>query len=274
MLGMQTTSERHSMHTAVFLDLDGTLWEWGVVPDSAREAIRRAQANGHKFLTNTGRARSEVPDLTYLGLDGYCFAAGAEVILDGQTIVDEPLGADKAHAVAAVFDRFGLNYSLEAGEGSWICVNDQEAYERALAYAAGTPDPIYSAPLVSEMPPEQWGRLHKLFYHGGNAAYEDVAAAMPEGTRLAFLVEGVAEATAASVTKATAMEAVRTYLGADEWRTMACGDSDNDLAMLRAADVSVAMGNGNDNAKAAATWVTTDIHDDGLLRAFEHFGLL
>jgi hydroxymethylpyrimidine pyrophosphatase-like HAD family hydrolase len=70
------------------------------------------------------------------------------------------------------------------------------------------------------------------------------------------------------------MEAVRTYLGADEWRTMACGDSDNDLTMLRAADVSVAMGNGNDNAKAAATWVTTDIHNDGLLNAFAHFGLL
>jgi hydroxymethylpyrimidine pyrophosphatase-like HAD family hydrolase len=54
---------------------------------------------------------------------------------------------------------------------------------------------------------------------------------------------------------------------------MACGDSDNDLTMLRAADVSVAMGNGNDNAKAAATWVTTDIHDDGLFNAFAHFGL-
>ena len=108
------------MKTAVFLDLDGTLWEWGVVPDSAREAIRRAQANGHKILTNTGRARSEVPDLSYLGLDGFCFAAGAEVILDGRTIVNEPLPEALIHQVAAVFDSFGLNYSLESGTGSWI----------------------------------------------------------------------------------------------------------------------------------------------------------
>ena len=262
------------MKTAVFLDLDGTLWEWGVVPDSAREAIRRAQANGHKILTNTGRARSEVPDLTYLGLDGFCFAAGAEVIVDGKTIVDEPLGEGRLRAVTRAFDSFGLNYSLESGAGSWICVNDQADYERNLKMVGDTPDPTFHVPRMQDMPADEWGRVHKTFYHGGNPAYEEVAAAMPKGVVLTFLGPGFAEATAAGVNKATAMEAVRTYLGADEWRTMACGDSDNDLTMLRAADVSVAMGNGNDNAKAAATWVTTDIHDDGLLNAFAHFGLL
>ena len=262
------------MKTVVFLDLDGTLWEMGAVPDSAREAIARAQANGHKVLTNTGRARSEGPDLTYLGLDGFCFAAGAEVILDGRTIVDEPLGERALRQIVAVFDALGLNYNLEAGEGSWICVNDQAAYETLLAFVGDASDPIFHVPPVSSMSREQWAHIHKTFYHGGDPVFEEVAAAMPKGVALTDLGHGFAEATAAGVTKATAMEAVRAYLGADEWRTMACGDSDNDLTMLRAADVSVAMGNGNDNAKAAATWVTTDLHDDGLLNAFAHFGLL
>ncbi len=260
------------MPTAVFLDLDGTLWEWGVVPDSAREAIRRAQANGHKVLTNTGRARSEVNDLSYLQLDGFCFAAGAEVILDGKTIVDEPLGEERTRAVAAVFDSFGLNYNLEAGDGSWIGVNDEASYQERLE-ALGPTDIIMSVPRVETMPDDEWGRIHKLFYHAGNPDFDQVAALMPEGVTLTRLAPGIAEATASGVTKATAMEAVRSCLGAG-WRTMACGDSDNDLTMLRAADVSVCMGNGNDNAKAAATWVTTDLHDDGLLHAFEHFGLI
>lgn len=262
------------MPTVVFLDLDGTLWERGIVPDSARKAIRRAQANGHKFLTNTGRARSEVTDLGYLQLDGFCFAAGAEVLLDGQTIVDEPLSEADARAIAAVFDSFGLNYNLECGEGSWLCVNCEEDFEKMRAFVEGTPDPIVQAPFIDEAPAEQWARAHKLFYHGGHPDFEEVAACMPEGITLTLLAPGIAEATASHVTKATAMEAVRSYLGVDEWRTMACGDSDNDLTMLRAADISVCMGNGNDNAKAAATWVTTDIHDDGLLHAFEHFGLI
>lgn len=261
------------MKTAVFLDLDGTLWEWGVVTDSAREAIRRAQARGHKILTNTGRARSEVPDLAYLGLDGFCFATGAEVTLDGKAVVDESLDEALVRQVAAVFDSFGLNYNLEAGEGSWICVNDRAVYQALVEQLGDTPDPIMKAPLVQEMTPEQWRHIHKAFYHGGNPVFAEVAAALPAGVTLTELMPGVAEATASGVTKATAMEAVRAYLGADEWRTMACGDSDNDLTMLRAADVSVAMGNGNANAKAVATWITTDIHDDGLYNAFEHFGL-
>ena len=127
---------------------------------------------------------------------------------------------------------------------------------------------------TEEMTPEDWKHIHKTFYHGGNPVYAEVAAAMPAGVTLTELGLGFAEATATGVNKATAMEAVRAYLGANEWRTMACGDSDNDLPMLRAADVSVCMGNGNDNAKAAATWVTTDIRDNGLANAFAHFGLL
>ena len=263
------------MNAVVFLDLDGTLWDWGVVPDSAREAIRRAQANGHKILTNTGRARSEVPDITYqLGLDGFCFSAGAEVILDGKTIVDEPLPEDVVRQVVAVFDSFGLNYSLESGEGSWICVNDEDAYQLHLSKIDDAPDSIFRAPRVEKMKPADWQHIHKTFYHGGDPSYAEVVAAMPKGVALTELGLGFAEAMAAGVNKATAMEAVRAHLGANAWRSMACGDSDNDLAMLRAVDVSVAMGNGNANAKAAATWVTTDLHDDGLFNAFAHFGLL
>ena len=272
---MATPRERPHVKTVVFLDLDGTLWEWGVVPDSAREAIRRAQANGHKILPNTGRARAEVPDVTYqLGLDGFCFAAGAEVILDGKTIVDKTLPEELIRQVVATFDSFGLNYSLESGEGSWICVNNEAVYQARLDMIGDAPDPIFHAPRTKEMTPADWQHIHKTFYHGGDPVYAEVAAAMPAGVTLTELGPGFAEATASGVNKATAMEAVRSYLGASEWRTMACGDSDNDLTMLRAADVSVAMGNGNDNAKAAATWITTDLHDNGLYNAFAHFGLL
>lgn len=261
------------MNTVVFLDLDGTLWERGVVPDSARAAIRAAQERGHKFLSNTGRARSEAPDLTYLGLDGYCFAAGAEVILDGMTLVDERLGAANVRTIMQTFDSFGLNYNLEGGDASWMVINDEDAFALFANESKDSVDPIMRMPRASEMEPEDYGRIHKLFYHGGSPVYEEVAARMPEDVVLTDLGYNFAEATRAGVTKATAMEAVRNYLGS-EWRTMAMGDSDNDLPMLRAADVSVAMGNGNANAKSVATWVTTDIHDDGLANALRQFGLL
>lgn len=261
------------MKTVVFLDLDGTLWTHGAVPGSARAAIRAAQGRGHMFLANTGRARSEVAGLSSLDLDGYCFAAGANVVVGGRTIVDRPLGAELTRAVMGALDAHRMNYNLEGGESSWIRVNDEAAFESAFAEFEGTPDPVTELSRIEEMPPAALGDVYKVTYHGGPAGFDELAAAMPRGISLTYLGPGKAEATRAGVTKATAMEAVRSCLG-EGWRTMAVGDSDNDLPMLAAADVSACMGNGNDRAKAAATWVTSAIDDDGLARALAHFGLI
>ena len=56
--------------------------------------------------------------------------------------------------------------------------------------------------------------------------------------------------------------------------TMAFGDGGNDVAMLRAAGVGVAMGNACDEALNAADYVTATVDDDGIARALEHLGIL
>ena len=56
--------------------------------------------------------------------------------------------------------------------------------------------------------------------------------------------------------------------------TMAFGDGENDMAMLRYAGIGVAMGNGKETLKEKADYVTTDIDDDGIANALIHFGLI
>ena len=50
---------------------------------------------------------------------------------------------------------------------------------------------------------------------------------------------------------------------------MAVGDSDNDVDMLEAAGLAVAMGNAVPRARAAAGVVTDDCDHDGVGRAVE-----
>src|SRR5512141_955221 len=66
---------------AVFLDVDGTLVnDRGLVPDSARQAVREARANGHRVFLCTGRSPAELwPELTDIGVDGLIAASGAFV---------------------------------------------------------------------------------------------------------------------------------------------------------------------------------------------------
>ena len=54
---------------------------------------------------------------------------------------------------------------------------------------------------------------------------------------------------------------------------MAFGDGGNDLSIIKEAGIGVAMGNANDNVKAAADYVTAPIDQDGLAKAFVHFHL-
>ncbi len=55
---------------------------------------------------------------------------------------------------------------------------------------------------------------------------------------------------------------------------MAIGDGGNDVAMLRAAGGGVALGNGCEEALAAADCVTASGDDDGIRKALEHFGVI
>ena len=50
---------------------------------------------------------------------------------------------------------------------------------------------------------------------------------------------------------------------------IAFGDSENDIEMLRAAGVGIAMGNADDGVKAVANQVTRSNNEDGIAAALE-----
>ena len=46
------------------------------------------------------------------------------------------------------------------------------------------------------------------------------------------------------------------------------------MSMLREAGIGVAMGNGDEQVKAMADYVTGGVEEDGVSQALRHFGLL
>ena len=70
------------------------------------------------------------------------------------------------------------------------------------------------------------------------------------------------------------MDAVLEHFGISLEETMAFGDGENDLPMLRHAHIGVALGNADDFVQSQADYVTDTVDEDGILTALEHFGLL
>lgn len=92
--------------------------------------------------------------------------------------------------------------------------------------------------------------LQRVSYAVGMTTWLDIA---PEG-----------------VTKASALELLRTQLGIDRSRVFAAGDGENDIQMLHWAGrhgVAVAMGQAEAHVREAANRVTGTVFEDGLLTA-------
>lgn len=101
---------------------------------------------------------------------------------------------------------------------------------------------------------------------------------LPDGITLTFITPPqsgasmIGEMTQTAYDKGRAVDALKAFF--PDHDTIVFGDSENDLSMLEAADISVAMGNAVLKVKEAADHVTDRITEDGIEHAFRHFGLI
>lgn len=79
------------------------------------------------------------------------------------------------------------------------------------------------------------------------------------------------ELTAAGVNKGTGLVKLCEHLGISVDETIAVGDADNDIAILKTAGLAVAMGNAEEYVKALADVVVADCDHDGCAEAIEKY---
>lgn len=72
-------------------------------------------------------------------------------------------------------------------------------------------------------------------------------------------------------TKGCAVEFLQKKWGLKKEEILAIGDQDNDIELLRAGGIKVAMGNATDELKACADYITDTVENDGWLKAVKKF---
>lgn len=72
-------------------------------------------------------------------------------------------------------------------------------------------------------------------------------------------------------TKYHAVKFLSDYMGIAQDEVLAIGDQDNDINLLKAGGIKVAMGNATDALKSVADYVTDTVKNDGFVKAIEKF---
>jgi Cof subfamily protein (haloacid dehalogenase superfamily) len=273
---------------AVFLDVDGTLLnDRGLVPDSARTAVRAARANGHLVFLCTGRSMPEIWDeILEIGFDGVIAAAGGYVELDGEVLVHHNVPVDQVRRVVEWFDARGINYFLEANSGLYGSAHTR-AEMRELLYGNVTDEDILAelekgfAPFLEHLLVGQdmaRDDINKISFLGSPVPFEVIRAEFADTfdvipATVPQFEPNSGELSIAGVHKAGAIEVLMEHLGFAVEDTMAYGDGHNDLEMLAYVNVGVAMGNAHQRVKDVADDITGSPDEDGILTSFTKYGL-
>lgn len=255
-----------------FFDLDGTLFshQSDSVPASTLRSLSMLQKNQIPIVLATGRHFTELEQLegtASIPFDAWIMLTGAYIAdREKRKIASERIGEEN---LVILTDWLNLhNYS-------YIVVEEQVSYMNSYSdLARKVQDSIHTALFpVMDLNRIHFHPVYQLTVFAPWNVAEELTKLVP-AVRATQWHELGFDLSSVKAGKGNALRNVCEYFQVPVSASFAFGDNNNDLDMLKAAGTGIAMGNGSDEAKAAADYVTDDIDDDGIFHALHHFGLI
>lgn len=264
------------------MDVDGTLISYSnVLPESAVEAIHRAQAKGHLCYIVTGRSRSHIDkEILEIGLNGIIGGNGSYIEVENEVYKNKTISLDDVKRIVDYLDEHHLEYFVEANDGLYGSHHfETRAVSTLTQYGIKNP-------VIKEVYPEMTfpqslyqKNVTKINYIlESYQDYLDFKEAFPMFQVTTWGGKGedalFGDCALKGIDKKEAIEDLAKYLHIEKDDIISFGDAEVDIPMFEASGISVCMNSGRHLAKEKATYVTDDVLNDGLFKAFEHFYLI
>lgn len=251
----------------VALDLDGTLLnEDFQLSERIIRAVAQAQARGLHLAVITGRDHLSAIDIVrQLGLaDGWLVTSGGSVLWHaGQVAQTLAFSPEDARLILQKGAAYQTGFFIDFVVDSYSFGNPYyvDLYQH-VSLAGPAPDEaaLYAQPLIKASLIQERAVLEQIRV--------ELAEQFP-GIGLAYPFEHVLDINPPGANKGAALRALAAHLGVAMSETAAMGDSENDLAMLKAAGLSIAMSNAPAHVRAAADWIAPPNSEEGAAWALE-----
>lgn len=271
----------------IALDMDGTLFNnQGEISPKDRETLKKATESGVAVAVATGRAYSELPiEMFYdVGIHYAITGNGSAVyrLPNKECVFSDCLDNDVVCDIIRELKELDIYYDIYV-EGLVYCPKSVCHNIRKMDMPESLHEHIERTRIVVDDLEEyirscgkqvEKTTLNFAYLEDGTCLGKaESAAILDRYPQVEYLSGGFHnwEFTRAGVNKGTGLRFLAERLGVPMELTMACGDSENDLSMLKAAHVAVAMENAKPAVKEAATFITLSNEESGVAYAVEKF---
>jgi len=260
-----------SQFKAVFCDIDHTLTipNTRIIPESTKKALAEARENGILVFVATGRNLTafEVKFLDGLVLDGYVTVNGQLCYLPDGTILRK-----------AAFDPQDVHACLELGKRYDFHASYHEQFT---SYLSGIDDGVRAfftffnstIPETRSLIDFNFSEILSIVAFVGQEI-DDLFKKKIPGCQVLRWNPFSCDIAPRLGGKDVGIQAMLDHFGLEMKDCIAIGDGGNDVSMIRAAGLGVAVGGALEEAKRAADYIAPAVEDDAIEHVFRKFGLI
>lgn len=250
-----------------FFDIDNTLITWpeGILLESTKEALRILKEKGHLLGIATGRIQQDAVEYGKMaGIDNVVADGGYSVTIDEKLIHMRPLETKSCHY---------LLEQLEDNQIPWAIVLDNKI-ERFTPHNNLTgkrvaPWDYFKTIYCPEMDFRKMDKIFKIFIY---LSREDEAKYKIDYGTLEHVRYGEESILIEPMDKSVGIRYIADYYNIPYENIVTFGDGRNDIRMFEPIWTNIAMGNGDEELKSLASYVTDDTDHDGIYKACRHYG--
>jgi Cof subfamily protein (haloacid dehalogenase superfamily) len=257
----------------VATDIDGTLLNPDrKIAESTRRAIQELQRRGVMVVLVTARPPAMITAIQRdLGLTSPVIACNGAVIYDPvglRALAHHPIPKEIALRVIAAIRRLDpmMNLGADLVDEWHIDRVDHQVHRRIAAGMVPVTGPL------EQTIPAATKEVSHLYFRVMEARPAVEAALEQAGLARHLYIASAGDVVvmvAAGVNKGAALRTAAAMFNIPMEQTLALGDDENDIPLLRSAGLGVAMGNARDGLKAVAGAITRSNGEDGWAAAIE-----
>ena len=256
------------MIKAAFFDIDGTLVSFKThrMDEGTKRAIASLRQKGIKTFIATGRSEFLIDNVDMSLFDGVMSVNGQLIRDSGGILHKNPIPDGDIRAAIDHALRTGITTMFEGVD--FLLINELNDNACFVREQANTPFPP-----SGDIREAAGKEVVQITFFGDPEQEREILGLMPscEGTRWSAKLTDIMISGGG---KHVGIEKTLAHYGFSPEECIAFGDGDNDITMLMAAGIGVAMGNATEEVKSAADFVTTSVDEDGIRHALHHYGII